>query len=292
MRGNPGQLEESQKKVCSQRNSEALTRQNPAISLDSTAFALHRDPTTPIVATNAVIKVELHTHTADDPVDVIPHSTHQLIDRAAELGYGALAVTLHEHQLDVRPYAEYARQRGITLIPGVERTIEGKHILLLNFSPASMTVLTFADLARLRAREPGLVVAPHPYFGTSTCVGRLLDAHAELFDAVEYHGMFTRLVNFNRRAVQWSKKHGKPMVGNADVHRVEQLGTTYSLVDAPNNADAICDAIRRGRVRVEATPLSVHMAARVLTGMFTSDLRGIFGRTLFHPRTPNERPAR
>jgi DNA polymerase III alpha subunit (gram-positive type) len=42
-----------------------------------------------------VIKTELHAHTALDPIDYIPHSTRQLIDRAAALQYGALAVTLH-----------------------------------------------------------------------------------------------------------------------------------------------------------------------------------------------------
>ena len=41
-----------------------------------------------------MLKVELHTHTADDPVDAIPHSTFELIDRAAALGYDALAITL------------------------------------------------------------------------------------------------------------------------------------------------------------------------------------------------------
>jgi len=41
-----------------------------------------------------MLKVELHTHTADDPVDAIPHTTHQLIDHAAALGYDALMVTV------------------------------------------------------------------------------------------------------------------------------------------------------------------------------------------------------
>src|ERR1051325_656837 len=45
-----------------------------------------------------MLKVELHTHTSDDPVDRIPHTVTQLIDRAAFLGYHALAITLHERQ--------------------------------------------------------------------------------------------------------------------------------------------------------------------------------------------------
>ena len=72
-----------------------------------------------------MLKVELHTHTADDPEDRIPYSTCDLIDRAAALGFDALAITLHDHQLDVRRWEAYAADRGIVLIPGVERTIDG-----------------------------------------------------------------------------------------------------------------------------------------------------------------------
>jgi predicted metal-dependent phosphoesterase TrpH len=219
-----------------------------------------------------VIKVELHSHTADDPADHIPHDTYQLIDRAAELGYGALAVTLHDRQLDIRSYETYGYWRGVTLIPGVERTIEGKHVLLLNFSRAADTVTTFNDLARLRADENGLVVAPHPFFPHSSCLGKLLDSHAELFDAVEYNAMFTASLNFNWRAANWAMRHGKPLVGNGDVHRLRQLGTTYSLVDAEPDADAICAAIRRHRVWVEAKPLSALTAAGLIASLFGADV--------------------
>jgi len=50
-----------------------------------------------------VLKVEFHAHTSDDPADRIPHSTAELIDRAAALGYDAVAVTLHDRQLDLSP---------------------------------------------------------------------------------------------------------------------------------------------------------------------------------------------
>jgi predicted metal-dependent phosphoesterase TrpH len=214
-----------------------------------------------------MLKVELHSHTSDDPIDRIPYSTRQLIDRAAELGYHALAVTLHDRQLDIRDVEGYARERGVVLIPGIERTIEGKHVLLLNFRRGAEGVQSFEDLARLRQLEPGLVVAPHPFFPHLTCLRGALDRHAALFDAVEWNAMFTASVNFNRAAVRWARKHGKPVVGNGDVHRLRQLDTTFSLVEAEPDADAICDAIRRGRVRVDARPLSLVQAGSVLTAL-------------------------
>jgi len=219
-----------------------------------------------------MLKVDLHTHTGDDPVDRIRYTTADLIDRAAVLGYGALAVTLHDRQLDVRPLAAYAADRGIVLLPGVERTIEGRHVLLINFRRGTDAVRTFDDLARLRTREPGLVVAPHPFFPLGSCLRGEMDRHADLFDAVEYNAMFTSTLNFNARAEAWARAHGKPMVGNGDVHRLRQLGTTFSRVDAPPEPDAICDAVRAGRVTVDCRPLGWITAAGVMADMFAADL--------------------
>lgn len=235
-----------------------------------------------------MLKVELHSHTADDPHDRIPYSTHQLIDRAAGLGYQALAVTLHDRQLDVRPLEGYARERGVTLIPGIERTIDGKHVLLLNFRRGAEDVQDFEDLARLRQREPGLVIAPHPFFPHTSCLRGLLDRHAALFDAVECNAMFTRTIDFNRAAIRWAQRHGKPVVGNGDVHRLRQLGTTFSLIDAEPHPDAICAAVRDGRVTLEARPLTTMQAMSVFGELLADSLT----RALAPPRNVPEYSVR
>ena len=220
-----------------------------------------------------MLKVELHAHTSDDPVDDIPHSTPQLIDRAALLGYQAVAITLHDRQLDLRPFTSYATDRGITLIPGIERTIEGRHVLLLNFSSATESVHSFDDLARLKSRERGLVVAPHPFYPIGSALRERMDRYADLIDAVEYNAMFTSLMNFNTQAMRWARAHGKPMVGNGDVHRLRQLESTYSLVEAEPNPDAICEAIRDCRLDVHAQPLSIAAAASIMSELLIGDIR-------------------
>lgn len=218
---------------------------------------------------SCVLKVDLHTHSGDDPLDRIPYSTRDLIDRAVALQYDALAITLHEAQLNLAPYASYALERGLVLIPGVERSIQGCHVLLLNFSRGADSVENFADLARLKAREPGLVVAPHPFFPVHS-LGTNLDRHADLFDAVEYNAMYTPSLNFNLAAERWAHAHDKPIVGNGDVHRLAQLGTTYSLVDAERSPESICAAIAAGRVRLVTRPLTWPFAIRTFTGMVTA----------------------
>ena len=192
-------------------------------------------------------------------MDRILHTATDLIDRAANLDFDALAITLHDAQLNDRRVFDYARDRGITLVPGIERTIEGRHVLLLNFpSAAAESVCTFEDLARLRAKHGGgIVIAPHPFFPDRSCLRSRLAAHAELFDAVEWSYFWTRGIDFNTRAERWAREHGKALVGNSDLHDLRQFGRTFSLVDAAPEPSAICDAIRAGRVTVQTTPVPV-----------------------------------
>ncbi len=225
-----------------------------------------------------MLKADFHLHTADDPIDCIPHSTYELIDKASALGFHALAVTLHDAQFDVARVRDYARDRGIVLVPGVERTLEGRHVLLLNFPPEAERVASFDALAGLRRRCPeGLVVAPHPFFPHASCLRGLLDRHAPLFDAVEVNAFYLRSIDFNRAAVRWARAHGRPLVGNSDSHRLSMLGATYSLVDADPGSDAtaICDAVRRGRVSVRTRPLAAFEAAAYLASIHTAKWRGV-----------------
>ena len=216
-----------------------------------------------------MLKADFHLHSSEDPIDVIGHDAHALIARAAELGFGALAITLHDRQLADPRVFDHARDCGITLVPGVERTIEGRHVLLLNFPHgATEAVRTFADLAALKQRASGLVVAPHAYFPDGTCLRSTLDRHADLFDAVEWSYFWTTGLNFNARAAAWAAQRGKAIVGNSDLHDLRQLGRTCSLVFAEPHADAICAAVRDGQVSLQTSPAPKLELAQVVGGMF------------------------
>jgi predicted metal-dependent phosphoesterase TrpH len=216
------------------------------------------------------LKVELHSHTFGDPEDRIPYTAETLIDRAAALGYHALAITLHNRQGDLMPYQAHARSRNLVLIPGLERTIDGCHVLLLNFSRRAESVGSFEDVKALKQQEAGLVVAPHPFFPLASSLGALMDRHADVFDAVEVNAMYTRSLDFNRKARRWAAEHGKPLVGNGDVHRLGQLGSTYSIVDAEPTPDSIVAAIRGGQVAVETRPLPAWLAGWIFTDMLVA----------------------
>jgi predicted metal-dependent phosphoesterase TrpH len=186
-----------------------------------------------------------HPHDGD-PVDRIPHSPKGLIERAATLGYQVLAITLHERQLDVRRWEAYARDRGIVLILGIERTISGKHVLLIDFRRGAESLQTFLTTCATAANRTG-----PGHRAAASLLSRLIVPRG----AIDLRRSLRRLriqrdvhlvVEFLRSAVEWATTHGKPIVANCDVHRLHQLGSTYSLIDAPPDAGAICEADCRG----------------------------------------------
>jgi predicted metal-dependent phosphoesterase TrpH len=221
-----------------------------------------------------MLKIDLHIHTGDDPVDRIPYSSARLLYRAAELGFDAVAITLHDRQMELTSLSSLARSLGLILIPGIERTVHGRHVLLLNFPRAAEGVKSFADIAALKARYPrGLVVAPHPFFPHRNCLREQLDAHAELFDAIELNAFYCKTVDFNRRALRWAETHARPILANSDAHRLPIFGRTFSSVDAARDPDSICEAIRRGAVTVQTAPIALPWAAWYFASLTVNGLR-------------------
>jgi predicted metal-dependent phosphoesterase TrpH len=127
------------------------------------------------------------------------------------------------------------------------------------------------------------VIAPHAFYPIGSAMRSDAERHADVIDAIEVNSVFTAWMNFNARAVRWALANGKPVVGNTDLHLLEQLGTTYTLVDVPSGADAnaICAAIRAGRVELRSKPLSTLRAVSIFGRM---EIFGLIGR--LRPRRP------
>lgn len=201
------------------------------------------------------LKIELHAHTKEDPKDKVKYSAEELIDRMAGDGYDVLSITNHNIVTYNSHLKNYAEARGILLIPGVEATIENKHVLLINVTDyIERDINTFDDLLRYK-REGSLIMAPHPYYHNFTCIGSKLSEYINLFDAIEYCHYYIKYINPNLKAEKIAKKENIPLVGTSDVHFKHQIGKTYSLVKAKKDIDAIIAAIKSNKIEVVTTPL-------------------------------------
>src|SRR6266516_2693281 len=97
------------------------------------------------------IKVDLHIHTLDDPKDAVDYSAHQLLEQARLLGFGVLAITLHDAVFDRPEVFADAAAMGILLIPAAEVRLCGADVIVLNVSGKEIADLkNFDDLRQLR----------------------------------------------------------------------------------------------------------------------------------------------
>ena len=211
------------------------------------------------------LKADLHLHTAEDPNDRVSYTAKELISKAADQGFEVLAITNHQCLTFNQKLSAYARERGILLIPGMEINVRHRHVLFLN-PPSGKKVSDFSSLSALR-RPDRLIMAPHPYFPNPRSLNGYLLKNLKLFDAIEYCHFYSSRINFNQKAVAVSKLHGMPLVGNSDTHFLPQLGTTYSLIYAEKEPEAIFEAIRQRRIEIVTRPLS-HLEMGTFLGRF------------------------
>lgn len=212
--------------------------------------------------------MDLHTHSSEDPYERISHTAFQLIGRASEEGYDVLAITNHDTITYNRELAEYGLKRGILLIPGVEATLSGKHVLILNPGfkdvPSSMDL---ADLPRLKS-SASLLIAPHPFFPGPNSLRSTLLPYLRLFDAIEYSHFYNHLINWNKKAIDLAKSAGKPLIGSSDCHSLHQLGTTYSLIEAERSIHSVFNAVRQGQSEVCTSALSLISMVKTAADLF------------------------
>lgn len=222
------------------------------------------------------LKVDLHAHTSEDLQDRIQYNSYQLIDRAAQKGFDAIAITNHDFVLYTDELVKYSQEKGILLIPGIELTLSENHVLLINPDfPSNPKKRPLSDLANIK-KKSNLIIAPHPFFPQIKSLRSRFFKYLPYFDAIEFSHCYNRFLNFNKKAVRAAKISDLPLIGTSDCHFLWEFGTTYSFVDAEKNIPSIIDAVKKGKIRLVSSPLSFALSLRLLAGIIQVKLRDIF----------------
>ena len=228
---------------------------------------------------NGWIKIDLHIHTLDDPKDVIDYSAQQLLERGKQLGFGVLAITLHDAVFDRADVFADAAAMGILLIPAAEMRIEGADMILLNVTAAEISQLkTFDDVRRLRAHR-GLsmfTIAPHPFYVLGGSIGERLIKEIDCFDGIELCHFHKGLFDLNRRATKVAAQFNKPLIATSDAHQLHAFGRHYTSVPRPTEltVENIFAALRNGPRQVTSPSASiVDLASMIYFFFFTHPVR-------------------
>ncbi|MEK6857535.1 MAG: PHP-associated domain-containing protein, partial [Nanoarchaeota archaeon] len=80
---------------------------------------------------------------------------------------------------------------------------------------------------------------------------------------------YTKYLDFNKRAIRLSKEVSLPLVGNSDTHFLFQFNTTYSFIDSKKDIGSILEAIKKGNLKVQTTPLTLLTFSRMIFNCFS-----------------------
>jgi len=208
------------------------------------------------------IKTNFHFHTGDDDADPIDYSTIEGIDRAAELGFGALAITCHQKFAWTKEYADYAEKKGVLFIPGIEIYIgetpenSHRHTVILNATKGAENIRTFKELSAYKHAHPeAFVLAVHPYFYGHFSLHELLEPNIALYDAVEQSWFYSKMFNRNIKGKEIAEKYHLPFISTGDNHYLDFLDKNYCTVEAEENTpEAIFSAIKAGKFENTTSP--------------------------------------
>jgi predicted metal-dependent phosphoesterase TrpH len=219
------------------------------------------------------VKIDLHIHTLDDPKDAVDYSAHQLLESASKLGFGVLAITLHDAVFDRKEVFADAAAMGILLIPAAEVRLCGGDVIVLNVTAEEVAQLKdFDDLRLLRTRRGNSIftIAAHPFYVFGGSIGSRLFAEIDCFDAIEFCHFHVGLFNPNRRARRVAAWFGKPLIATSDAHRLHAFGRHYTSIPLPPalTVENVFAALRSGPLRLTSPACSVTDLANAIYFVF------------------------
>lgn len=223
------------------------------------------------------LKANFHLHTADDPRDKLKYFLEEAVDCASAGGFDVLALTCHDKFAYKEEYADYAAGKNILLIPGIEATIEGRHVVVLNCDKKAEALKTFKELEIYKKENPGIfILAPHPFvvYYPVISLGKKFYENSDLFDAVELTIFSNRFFNFNKKAEKAALNCKKPLLATSDTHCLKYFERGYFFVDAKEKTiESVLNSVRSAAVKNVIAPLS-------LSEMFFYETGSVFRRLI------------
>ena len=228
-------------------------------------------------------KVDLHTHTRFFHSFTGRRSwfdetgARLLVATARSRGLDAIAVTNHDY------HTEFDFDTGsLTILPGIEVSSTDGHLLVVGPDPPEWTnpgEMTPGEVVDLAHRGECAVIMAHPFRNSRI---REMDVAV---DAVEVNGKESRAPEL---VPDLAAERGLPLVGGSDAHFPNEVGRTFTTVDADQvTPETMVEAIKDDRTgfRVVERPqdrylrriydiihrLRGHTASRARTSVTGSD---------------------
>ncbi|UCE44058.1 MAG: PHP domain-containing protein [Candidatus Bathyarchaeota archaeon] len=188
---------------------------------------------------NLALKIDLHVHTcySSDGVTTL----REVAAYAKRRGLDGVAITDHD---TVEGALKLQGKKGLIVVPGIEVTTLGGHVLALNVTSPVPSGLTLSQTIQKIHEINGVAVMAHPF--ALLKVARAA-CGPQSFDAIEVINAstvpFAISTHLSRRL---AFRLNLPQVAGSDAHYGPEIGSAYTLVNADPEADEVAHSIKKG----------------------------------------------
>ena len=210
-----------------------------------------------------VSKADLHVHT--DASDGTA-SVCDVLSRAAELGFGVIAITDHDTIDGALEARRQAHRYGVEVIVGEEVSTAEGHLLVLFIEAALLPGLPAAETIAAAHAQGGLCIAAHPYDWAVPSLGKAglhrrchgVNMGEWPLDAIEgLNASATWPLGIpNRVGQRIARRIGLPTVAGSDAHTLATIGRAYTLFPGRTALD-LRGAVINGNVTTAGQPWTV-----------------------------------
>jgi predicted metal-dependent phosphoesterase TrpH len=201
------------------------------------------------------LKADFHIHSVNDPLDPwVTQTPEEIIHKLALNNFDIFSITNHDslvpkNKLD--EISDIAKSYGMLFIPGIEKTVNKKHIIFLNPTSDVMYIEKIPDVLEYKNSLPNsssshndlVVIAPHAFYPIhgvfthkSLKQGSSFVGVTKMFDLLAVNSFYVGGMNyFNNKAIAYSQANNVGIIGESDAHKLEELGSTFGLIDIPLN---------------------------------------------------------
>ncbi len=170
------------------------------------------------------MKCDLHIHSFYSLRDGV-NSPEDIINQAIKIGLDSVAITDHDTINGFLKAKDYAKKLEFDLIPGIEISSRGGHILGLFIEEEIPKNISAEETIEMIHQHGGLAVAPHPYDLLRKGVGDLVKKLK--FDGIEV--MNGRSYLANGKAKKVAENLDMALTGGSDAHIIDEVGNCYTI---------------------------------------------------------------
>lgn len=214
------------------------------------------------MSTYPLIRADLHNHTYYSPDSIL--SPKQAAERVRRLGLDCVAITDHDTVRGGLALREIAD--GFQVIVGEEvRSADGEILGLFLETDIPRGLTARETMARIK-EQGGIVGLPHPFDSLRSGLDQAV--MEELIGEIDFIEALNSRIVFgvhNKRALEFARRHGKPVSAASDAHCARELGRSYVEMPPFTGRDDFLASLRQGRLVGRLSSPLIHLVSRYAT---------------------------